>query len=560
MAETRWVLGIDISTQTITAMLLGVAEVSGSPSEVVISGDWIASRSYADGADRKTPAAWVGSVRECISELKKKFRETELVESIGLSTTFPGAFPVLRTRGLDPDLVSLYDNTDDGGTADPEFEELLGCAESETLNRMWPGNMAIGMAHLVRSAGLRLEDVAVVAPPNTAFAHALLNECGQRPDPAELVSDFTQTAISGLYDARTGAPAPPGVLDVLKRAVPGQDWGTLADLLPRAEPSWRNVVPKESLDAVRTLTGLPDLKAISIGAGDSALGALALSAGPDVIVNVRGSSDSPAVVVESPRGRTTLRETVLHYPLPSVTSLKDSPWCVVAPMLRSGRVWDWVRNLGFPGGGADADRELEALAVDALKKRLRSPDGSLERSPLRFVPALGGERAPDWDVRATGTLAGLIESHGVGDIALAALEGMSVSLRACLTSIEERYAVEPDRLLLVGGPTRNALWSWVTAILTDKRTFASTFSDASVLGAALIGYAASLDGELNDGAVSERLASAARLAASDPLIRPAPIGAPDSELAAMETQYRADAARIIGAASSSWTQRTPRSR
>ena len=560
MNDVKRTIGIDISTQTITAMLAGVVEEHGSPSELVISSEWMASRPYADEMDRRTPAAWVRLIRECVSELKEKVREAELVESIGIATTFPGLFPILRIGGIDPDLVSLYDNTDDAGTGDPAFEELLGHAESETLNRMWPGNMAIGIVRLVGSAGLRLDDVAVLAPPNTAFACALLDEAGECLDPAELISDFTQTTISGLYDARTAAPAPPGVLDLLNRAVPGQRWEKLGDLLPRAEPSWRNVVPRNSLGAVRVLLGLPKLEAVSIGAGDSALGALALSAGPDTIVNVRGSSDSPAVVVESPRKRTTSRETVLHYPLPSVTSLKDSPWCVVAPMLRSGRVWDWVRALRFPEGGVQADRELEALATDALKRRLRSPEGSLERAPLEFVPALGGERAPDWDPRATGRLAGLIESHGIGDIALAALEGMSVSLHACLSSIETRYAIGPDKLLLVGGPTRNALWNWVTGVFTGKKTFASTFSDASVLGAALIGYAASLDGTHEDGAIAARLLSLARLAADDALIRPTPVEAPDAELAAMEALYREDVGRMLRGGSSSSTRTNPRNR
>jgi len=199
------------------------------------------------------------------------------------------------------------------------------------------------------------------------------------------------------------------------------------------------------------------------------LGCLVLLSGPDTIVNVRGSSDTPALLVNAPRKRRTDRETVLHYPLPTAVSLGECDWCVVAPILRSGRVWDWVRNLRYPDGDAESDSRLEALAVRALKRRLRAPTGSVESAPLKFVPALGGERAPDWDPRATGSITGLIESHDIGDIALAAVEGMSAVLRACIGLMEQRYETTADKLIVVGGPARNALWNWVTGIFTQGR-------------------------------------------------------------------------------------------
>ena len=139
---------------------------------------------------------------------------------------------------------------------------------------------------------------------------------------------------------------------------------------------------------------------------------------------------------------------------------------MVAPMLRSGRVWDWVRRLSFDDGDPDADVRLEALAIGALKKRLGAPAGSLGAQPVRFHAALGGERAPDWNAHATGLISGLVESHSIGDIALAALEGMSRALRDCLDLMESRYQKKAKRLVLAGGPTRNALWNWVTEAIT----------------------------------------------------------------------------------------------
>lgn len=526
MSAIRHIIGIDLSTQTITAMLIGVAEQSGLPAELIISSAWTESRPCGDEIGRKSPAVWVELVRECIAGLCRKAREAQMAEAVGVSTTFPGCFAVLCDGSIDPRWASLYDNTNDAGMCSGELDDALGRAESETLSRMWPGNMAIGLARLIKSEGLRLDAAAGIVPPNTAFAHELLRSARGAPDPAGLVTDFTQAVIGGLYDSRTGAPVPPGVADLLTRAVPGFDADHLRGLLPTPVPSWRNTIPADALPAVRDLLGLPKLVSISIGAGDSPLGSLALLSGSDTVINVRGSSDSPMIVVDSPKPRTGPRETVLHYPLPTATCLGDSPWCVVAPMLRSGRVWDWVRRLRFPEGGPDADARLEALALEALRASGRDGDRPL-RDGIAFDTALGGERAPLWDATATGALTGLVESHTIGDIALAALEGMSETLSGCIRLMEDRYQVRTEKMLLVGGPARNRLWNWITQVHTGKKTFATTFSDASLLGAALLGYGALYDGRETDAAVAKRLGSLSRFSSSHPLVAPVPVTAPE---------------------------------
>ncbi len=518
MPEITHSIGIDISTQTITATTLGVVDADGSPREIVIS-DCIASRPCVAEPDRKNPVVWLQFVRECIADLKEMAPEAESARGIGISTTFPGIFSIGHDGTADPGLVSLYDNTDDCGVCSGEFERLLAGAESETLSRMWPGNMAIGLVSLVQSRRLRLEDVSALVPPNTAFANELLRAAGHPADPRDLFSDFTETLIGGLYDGRTAELLPPGVVELLEAALPGLEIERLRNLLPRAEPSWRNVVPGSALPAVGGLLGLPRLKSVSIGAGDSPLAALALLPDVDTVLNVRGSSDSPLIIVDAPRTRTGPRETVLQYPLPTVTGAVDSPWCVVAPTLRSGRVWDWVRRLRYSGPDPNGDPELEKLASAALERRAGHP----EVEPLVFDTALGGERAPDWDAGATGSISGLLESHDLGDIALAAMEGTSKRLRLAIESMESRYSVHPSRLLMAGGPTRNQLWNHITQHVTGKQAYVTSFTHASLLGAAMLGSATSCDGSEPDAAISRRLLSLSSIAARHRLITPTPV-------------------------------------
>lgn len=527
MKTTRYAVGVDISTQTVTAVLVGVVESDGAVADLILNEQWHACRPYAGDDQRRSPAAWVALVRDCIAELRSRAPETKNAMGLGVSTTFPGTLAVDKSGGVDPRLVSFYDNTDDAGICDGDFEEALARAESDTLNRMWPGNMAIGLIHLVKDRGLRLDQLAAIVPPNTAFAHGLLRAAGVGVDPKALFSDFTQTVIGGLCDARTAAPLPGGVRDLLTRALPGIDLATLELLLPQAAPAWTNVLTNDARNAVRSLLGLPALEAVSLGAGDSALGTLALRPESDGILNVRGSSDTPVLIVDSPQARTTAREVLLHYPMVTSPSMSQSTWCAAAPILRSGRVWDWVRRLRYPDATPEADAALEQLALEALLHRSRH-----HSDQLTFRTALGGERAPDWDSHATGSVTGLLESHSIGDIALAALEGMSQALRGCIELLESRYGISTTQLLLAGGPTRNALWNWVTQQITGKQTRATTFSEASVLGAGLLGYATSYDASENRAAVARRLDQVSLLCADHALIRPTPVLPPDPRPAA----------------------------
>jgi len=93
--------------------------------------------------------------------------------------------------------------------------------------------------------------------------------------------------------------------------------------------------------------------------------------------------------------------------------------------------------------------------------------------------------------------------------------------------MEERYGVETQKLLLVGGPARNKLWNWITQERTGKTTFATTFSDASLLGAALLGYGAAYDGREPDESVSSRLMALSKLSSSHPLVAPVPVEWPE---------------------------------
>ncbi|MCX8052980.1 MAG: FGGY-family carbohydrate kinase [Armatimonadetes bacterium] len=103
--------------------------------------------------------------------------------------------------------------------------------------------------------------------------------------------------------------------------------------------------------------------------------------------------------------------------------------------------------------------------------------------------------------------------------------------------MESRYGLKLLNLLLAGGPVRNSLWNRVTGAIVGKKTFITEFCDASLLGAAMLGYASSYDGREPDQAISRRLRSLSKIATRHPLVKPKPVVTPDDELARLEFAY-----------------------
>ena len=104
---------------------------------------------------------------------------------------------------------------------------------------------------------------------------------------------------------------------------------------------------------------------------------------------------------------------------------------------------------------------------------------------LVFIPALSGAMTPRWLPEARGSFVGLTASHGSGHMARAVLEGTSFAMR----DIVDRLAalgVATDRIRVMGGGARSALWCQMRADIADRPVEALDEIDASALGAGVL--------------------------------------------------------------------------
>lgn len=469
------VLGVDISTGGVKVMLMAVAPDGALAPPASLEDCVVQAEHEACGLSGRDPASWLATFRICLNTLSARFPdEVARVRAAGLSTIFPGLYPLPKDGDLDLSLVRLY-NDQDSTEVITQHAGAFAELERENRNVVYPGTMVANLL-LLRESGRLPDDIAYLAPPNTAFIWQLYREAGEGP--RELVSDFSQLVIGGVLEPRRFERC---------RAL-GRLFGS--DDLPFAEPrpSWHNVLTGggDALARLRNALGLPMIESLAIGAGDSACGALALGAvlsdGGSRLVNIRGTSDTPIVIARRPyaaRGR-RFQECLFHYPSPVTADARTAEWYASASILRSGAAWHWTKSIC----GLDHD-ELEEAAKQSL----------ISLAPWErpvFVPFLGGERAPTWNPDARGIIFGLTAGTTPGDLALATLEGVAFTLRADLELMAARYPKEmrsATTMLMAGKPARSSLWNWITEQVTGYRVESPRFAEASVLGAALIAWA-----------------------------------------------------------------------
>jgi xylulokinase len=108
---------------------------------------------------------------------------------------------------------------------------------------------------------------------------------------------------------------------------------------------------------------------------------------------------------------------------------------------------------------------------------------------LIFLPHLMGERAPQDDPAAKGTLFGLTLTHNRGDIVRAVLEGCAFQLRriaetlACSGLEEGEPSVGP--MVVVGGGAKSRLWLTIIADVTGIPLLVPRVLEAGALGASI---------------------------------------------------------------------------
>jgi xylulokinase len=140
----------------------------------------------------------------------------------------------------------------------------------------------------------------------------------------------------------------------------------------------------------------------------------------------------------------------------------------------SGTLTHWFRD--------EMARDLDPVVAFArlAEEAAASPPGA---NGLVMLPYFSGERTPIHDPHAKGVVFGLNLTHKRGDIYRALIEGIAYGTKHILETYAEVGAAA-NRLMAVGGGTRNQLWLETTSNISGlgqlvaRRTIGASYGNA----------------------------------------------------------------------------------
>ena len=283
----------------------------------------------------------------------------------------------------------------------------------------------------------------------------------------ELATDYSMASNTLLFDQRTLTWS-----DELLQAS-GIDRRLLCDPHPAGTVLGRVHV------AAAAATGLKAGTPVVLGGHDYSCGCLPTGAyKPGVVLDVMGTwemivaaLDEPVLTPEARRMGVVIDAHVARGKYAALGAT------VAADML------EWFRRefCAEEKSKAAADGKSEwDLIVDLAA---RAPLGS---NGVFFLPHMSGAHCPVLDHTSAGGFVGLRNLATRGDMLRAVIEGLNYQSLQIIRAYEEHLGVRNDRIVAIGGPTRNAFWMQNKADLVGKAVDVPDLEEGVPLGAAIL--------------------------------------------------------------------------
>ncbi len=370
------------------------------------------------------------------------------VAGIGLSTTCPTTIVLdEKDRPLRSGIVYL------DGRADALLREVIGPDATaylpQTGNRASSSTCwAANLTWLQRHDPALWRKVRRVLMLNSFIALRLTGRAAIEP---------TQASYSGLMDVRTREAAWSAPLFRL--------WNVEPDLVPElvSGAACLGGVTSEAAAVTGLAAGTP----LALGAADTAAAAFAvgLQRAGDAFESV-GTSGVITFCLDAPSFDPRFLNR--HHVLPG-------RWLAHGAMSTLGGAFGWLQGKVWPD--VRSFGELEHLAMESVPGA----------NGLVFLPYLAGERSPIWDAEASAAWIGLRLHHTRADMVRAVFEGGALALRQILEIAGSQWSWRPTDLVGVGGGARSRFWAQVKADVLGLNYHMATLTDASAIGAALLG-------------------------------------------------------------------------
>jgi xylulokinase len=280
-------------------------------------------------------------------------------------------------------------------------------------------------------------------------------------------TDYSMASCTMLFDQRTLGWSS----EML--SLSGIDGRLLAEPLPSGTPLGE--LTPEAAEA----TGLPPGTPVLLGGHDHLCGSLPVGGFRDgVALVVTGSWEMASATIGSPVLDDVLRRcgmTVQAHPARG----KYTVWGGNV----SNDMLEWYRHQ-FGYEAAVKAKEQGGVDWDYLMaEACSSPPGARR---VMFLPHLSGSSSPVVDGQSLGAFVGLSNRVTRGDMLRAMVEGLNYQMLDMVTIMESGLRVKLDRMVAVGGATRNTFAMQNKADVLNRPITVPQVEEATPLGAAII--------------------------------------------------------------------------
>ena len=287
-----------------------------------------------------------------------------------------------------------------------------------------------------------------------------------------LVYKLTGKKVIDFYTATAYAP----LLDIKQRTWSEEMAVPITPLERLPELMWSNQVAGKVTSEAARQTGLATGTPVVAGTADAATEAL--SAGLSEVGDLMVMYGSSIFFIQK------TDKLVLTDQLWGAVFLEDKTFAVAAGMSTSGSLTRWFRDQLSPlelknekRGGPNAYAALADLATE-------SKPGA---NGVIMLPYFSGERTPINDPHARGLFIGLSLSSTRADLYRAVLEGVGFGIRHNIDTMRSEE-VPPNRILAVGGGTKNPLWLQIVSDIAGidqyvpNQHYGASYGDAFLAG------------------------------------------------------------------------------
>lgn len=440
-------LGIDIGTSSVKALLL---ERETGRTLATLTREYPVNQPQPGYAEQNPDDWWDAVVHTVRGVAAQAGIASDSIAGIGLSGQMHGFVPLDSSHQPVHPAIIWADTR-----SKPQVDDLLARIDTATMAQHAPGPPAAGfmgptLMWLAQHQPDILARTATVLLPKDYVRLRLTGTTGTDPSDA---------AATWLFDVKTGDWSPQLA-----------EWcGVDRRLLPPVMPSGdvAGTITGEAAEALGIPTGTP----VVTGCADQCAQALGYGlTEPGTALVTIGTGGQVFMALTDPQIDPQMRFYTFNHALPG-------RWYAAAAILCAGLSLRWLRDvLGFRDR-PDAYAHLSQLAASV-------PPGA---DGLIFLPYLAGERTPHMDPLASGVFLGLRLHHQAGHMARAVMEGVTFTLRECLSLVEALHTgPNPLRIIASGGATASPVWRQIQADIFDHPLHIANGENHACVGAALL--------------------------------------------------------------------------